>query len=243
MAKKINIDHELQIIQEGRYGEDVRYAIHDALYKLNQNGGGGGGGNGAALVGPGIYYARGVEALVGNDGGLVGDRLEITIFDVLNIWDNSSNAQYGNIAEFRFYDENKQLMTLPQRTVIRSTTTDVEGYGVANVVDNDISTYWQWSHTSGAYDLSHPTDIVQFWFMFEEFKPKYISYVTADCVNWAAWSPGIIQVRYVNDIGQDIFARIIDCAGDVPHLSGHETLRYKLWGAGEDWGDDEPSEE
>lgn len=35
----VKIDTELEIIRSGRYGEDVRIAIHDALEKLNQNGG------------------------------------------------------------------------------------------------------------------------------------------------------------------------------------------------------------
>lgn len=38
------IDTELHIIQNNRYGEDVRMAIHDALDKLEKTSGGGGGG-------------------------------------------------------------------------------------------------------------------------------------------------------------------------------------------------------
>lgn len=37
------IDTELHIIQNNRYGEDVRMAIHDALDKLEKTSGGGGG--------------------------------------------------------------------------------------------------------------------------------------------------------------------------------------------------------
>lgn len=44
----VNIDEELNIINTGVYGKDIRRAIHDALNKLaiaiNQGGGGGGGG-------------------------------------------------------------------------------------------------------------------------------------------------------------------------------------------------------
>ena len=36
------IDTELHIIQNNRYGEDVRMAIHDALDKLEKTSGGGG---------------------------------------------------------------------------------------------------------------------------------------------------------------------------------------------------------
>jgi hypothetical protein len=48
------IDTELHIIQNNRYGEDVRMAIHDALDKLEKTSGGGSGGNtpvNAMLVG------------------------------------------------------------------------------------------------------------------------------------------------------------------------------------------------
>lgn len=54
------IDNELDVIKNGRYGSDIRMAIHDALKKVNQNGGGSG--EKSLIIGNGI--------VVGSSGGI-----------------------------------------------------------------------------------------------------------------------------------------------------------------------------
>lgn len=49
--KELDIRSELEIISQGRFGIDIRMAIHDALDKMNRSQGGGGGGLGGGTVG------------------------------------------------------------------------------------------------------------------------------------------------------------------------------------------------
>lgn len=62
-----NIDNELDVIKTGRYGSDIRMAIHSALKKVNQNGGSSGG----------TPYVMGNGVVQGSSRGLSRDIIAI----------------------------------------------------------------------------------------------------------------------------------------------------------------------
>lgn len=89
------IDTELHIIQNNRYGEDVRMAIHDALDKLEKTSGGGGGTS--------VYTAL----LVSNSAGtpVIGNaELNQTVINL-----SSADFEEGDISDGVPYPSNRYI--------------------------------------------------------------------------------------------------------------------------------------
>ena len=84
------IDTELHIIQNNRYGEDVRMAIHDALDKLEKTSGGGGGTSASSAN---LF----VEATAGFSKACTLDTTEI-IVDTSDLERGDISSSGGNIS-------------------------------------------------------------------------------------------------------------------------------------------------
>ena len=196
MGKRINIDRELRIIQEGRYGEDVRYAIHDALDKINQNGGGGGGGSGAGLVGTASFYMRGITGGVYKNNGIIASNTyTLTIKDTRDYWAGG----IGAIGKIQFHSSAEgSPLSLPVGVLVNTDLTEVPGYSASNVIDyNSSSSYWSW------YSDGTGNDVLNIVFMFEfdeGFQPGYFSYVTSGTD--ALYDPTSFMLAHYDEYGQ-----------------------------------------
>lgn len=93
------IDTELHIIQNNRYGENVRMAIHDALDKLEKTSGGGGGGGIAFSAALKTRSAKGFASSV----NLKAAKIPVDIDDLErgDINDNGSNTSSDYYLRFK----------------------------------------------------------------------------------------------------------------------------------------------
>ena len=139
--KELDITNELEIFSQGRFGIDIRTAIHDALDKMNRSKGGGGGIGGGTV---GIFV-----------------RSETTVFDPI---------QESVISYARIKDPTKpadyNAYVFPASTGAIYWTIDGREYG-ANItaetiifVDNDLGGY------TGAVLISEDPDSVTFSCMY-----------------------------------------------------------------------------
>ena len=202
--KKINIDEELEIIEQGRYGEDVRMAIHDALKKLNKTGTTN---PNDMLVGPGLSYYRGCVGMVLPAGTPISLKSFIFTFsDVRVPWESVEDpaSRYGGLSEIVFYDENDQILTFPAGTVTMSDTLDEPGYPAVNATDGNTNTDWRWWHNDAVRDLlkislTFPAD----------FEPVKFAYRTASSSNSADYDPTSFALGVYNEDNELIAHQIV----------------------------------
>ena len=133
------IDTELHIIQNNRYGEDVRMAIHDALDKLEKTSGGGGGGGICFDASLCVNVTKGFSKVCTLDTTeIIVDTSDLERGDISSSGGNISSNDYLRFKSSAKYELPEDYFSIRAKvTLVSSVSSYTPRFGIAYYDAND----------------------------------------------------------------------------------------------------------